>query len=124
MSGAEAVLIGVVLIVISGQAGMAFLLHVWARRVAEQKKTPAYRALRWLPLAAAALFVVTGVASVVLVVRSFSHVAASAPEEKARVLAAAISESMNAIALGGLVSWAALLASATASFLGSRRRPS
>ena len=119
---AEAIVIGVIVLGTVGvQAGITLVLFSWARRVAARRPTPWLLRLRYLPVAGFVGFVLAGGAAGFFLIRAFAAVAAAHPEDKARALAEAISEAMNAAVLLGALSWLFYGGSVVASLVGSRR---
>lgn len=117
-TGVFAVLLLIVLAQVLGSVG----LIVWARRVAAKRGTPLYRRLRWLPIVGAVLLVSGVTVAAALIVRGGFDLASHAvPEDRARMLAEAISQGMNVGASIGMIAWALLISSAVASLVGSRR---
>lgn len=122
LGAGEGLIIALLLALTLGvQAGITLVLFSWARRVAARRPTPWLLRLRYLPVAGFVAFVLAGGAAGFFLLRAFALAAAAHPEDKARALAEAISEAMNAALLLGALSWLFYGGSVVASLVGSRR---
>jgi hypothetical protein len=95
------------------------LLRRWAVRVAARRNSPIWRGLAWLPYVGLALNGAAAVASVVLLVRSFSEAAAAAPAAQSRIVSDGIAQAMNCGALVALPAGAVYLTTIVSSLAGS-----
>lgn len=114
----------ILLIIILAVVGVPVLVGIglvlWAFRVASTQGTPRYRVLRFLPVAGLVLYLMSVIVGVISTVARMATVAGVDPADKARRLAEGISESMNLAAVFSIVTWGCYIASAIASWRGSR----
>lgn len=104
-------------------AGVSIAMVLWGRWVARRHPTAAWRLASHIPLAALGLAALQYATTAYLITRAFGQVSSAMPDQKARMLAEAISEAMNWGAVFGLPALLLYLASGVTFLLGTIRRP-
>lgn len=119
----ESAVIASVAMAIAFHVVCALVLFAWGRWVARRRGTAGWRRAAWMPIGALVTAAVGIVVSVFGLLRAFGAVASVDAADKARVLAQAISESMNAAVFFAIPSALLYVASLLAFAIGSLASP-